>query len=315
MERAKMGRTVKAAAAQLAPVFLDRAATVAKTCDAIAEAARRGAQIVAFPESFVPGYPYWALTRDPMSIRDFNRRLFDQAMEIPGPECVTLAAAAKAAGCHVVVGLTEREGGTLYNSQLVIGADGRVLGKRRKLMPTSHERMVWGRGDGRDLEVWRTELGTLGALICYEHSNALYRYAIQAQGEQIHIANWPGGIAIDGIIDAAARHYAFEGQCFVINVTAVLTPAILAELGDGASRLNAGGGYSAIIAPNGRFLAGPATEGETILYADLDFDAIVDMKMIVDSAGHYARPDVVRLHVDRRPQNSLIVDDPQETTT
>jgi predicted amidohydrolase len=309
-ENGKMGRTVKVAAAQLAPVFLDRAATVAKTCDAIAEAGRAGAALVAFPESFIPGYPYWALTRDPMSIRDLNRRLFDGAMEIPGPECAALAEAAKKAGCHVVVGLTEREGGTLYNSQLVLGADGSILGKRRKLMPTSHERMVWGRGDGRDLEVWQTPFGVLGALICYEHSNALYRYAIQAQGEEIHIANWPGGIAIDGIIDAAARHYAFEGQCFVINVTAVLTEAIIAECG---GRLHPGGGYSAIIAPNGRFLAGPATEGETILYADLDFAMIADMKMIVDSAGHYARPDVVRLHVNRTPQHSLVVEDGNTT--
>jgi aliphatic nitrilase len=306
-----MSRTVKVAAAQLAPVFLDRAATTAKACDAIAEAARHGAELVAFPESFIPGYPYWLLTRDPMSVNDLNRRLFNQSMEIPGPECVLLAAAAKKAGCHVVVGLTERDGGTLYNAQLVLGADGAILGKRRKLMPTSHERMVWGRGDGRDLEVWQTPLGTVGALICYEHSNALYRYAIQAQGEQIHVANWPGGIAIDGIIDAAARHYAFEGQCFVINVTAVLTEAIVAEIG-GNGRLHAGGGYSAIIAPNGRFLAGPATEGETILYADLDFDRIADMKLIVDSAGHYARPDVLNLHIDRRPQSPLVTSERPE---
>jgi nitrilase len=302
-----VGRTVKVAAAQLAPVFLDRAATIAKTCDTIAETGRSGAALVAFPESFLPGYPYWAMVKDPLSIRDFNRRLFDNSLEIPGPDCAPLCAAARKAGIHVVLGLTERDGGTLYNSQLVIGADGAILGKRRKLMPTSHERMVWGRGDGRDLEVWKTPFGVLGALICYEHSNPLYRYAIQAQGEQIHIANWPGGIAIDGIIDAAARHYAFEAQCFVVNVTAVLTDAIIAEVG--GERLNRGGGYSGIIAPNGRFLAGPAKDGETILYADLDFDLITDMKMIVDSSGHYARPDVVRLHVDRRPQKPLINDE------
>ena len=299
----------RVAVVQLAPVFLDRAATVAKTCDAIAQAARNGAELIAFPESFIPGYPYWAMVKDPLAIRDFNRRLFDAALEIPGHDCAILAAAAKKAGCHVVVGLTERESGTLYNSQLVLGPDGMILGKRRKLMPTSHERMVWGRGDGRDLAVWNTKLGVLGALICYEHSNALYRYAIQAQGEQIHVANWPGGIAINGIIDAAARHYAFEGQCFVINVTAVMTEDIIAQLGEGGAKLKPGGGYSAIIAPDGRFLAGPAESDETILYAELDFDRITDMKMIVDSAGHYARPDVVRLHVDRRAQHSLVVDE------
>lgn len=304
-----MGSMVKVAAAQLAPVFLDRAATVSKTCDAIAEAARNSAQLVAFPESFIPGYPYWAMVRDPLSIGEFNRRLFDASLEIPGPDCARLSDAAKKARCHVVLGLTEREGGTLYNSQLVLGPDGAILGKRRKLMPTSHERMVWGRGDGRDLAVWNTSLGVLGALICYEHSNPLYRYAIQAQGEQIHVANWPGGIAIDGIIDAAARHYAFEGQCFVINVTAVLTDEIISALGQGGEKLKSGGGYSAIIAPNGRFLAGPMQSGETILYADLDFDSITNMKMIVDSAGHYARPDVVRLHIDRRAQNPLVIDE------
>jgi nitrilase len=299
-----MGKTVRVAAAQLAPVFLDREATIAKACDAVAEAGRNGAALIAFPESYIPGYPYWAMALDPMSTRDFNRRLFDASVEIWDAGCEALAAAAKAAGCWVTMGLTEREGGTLYNSQLVIDANGAFVGKRRKLMPTSHERMIWGRGDGRDLEVWQTPFGVLGALICYEHSNALYRYAIQAQGEQIHVANWPGGIAIDGIIDAAARHYAFEGQCFVINVTAVLTEAIVAEIG--SDRLKAGGGYSAIIAPNGRFLAGPETTGETILYADLDFDMITDMKMIVDSAGHYARPDVLQLTVNRKPQAPLV---------
>jgi len=299
-----MSRTVKVAAAQLAPVFLDRAGTIAKAADAIAEAGRNGAQLIAFPETFIPGYPYWAMVKDPLSIRDFNRRLFEQAPEIPSAALEPLQAAAAKAGVHVVAGLSERDGGTLYNSQLVIGGDGSILGKRRKLMPTSHERMIWGRGDGRDLDVWKTPFGVLGALICYEHSNPLYRYAIQAQGEQIHVANWPGGIAIDGIIDAAARHYAFEAQCFVINVTAVLTDEIIAEVG--GERLTRGGGYSGIIAPNGRFLAGPAKDEEIILYGDLDFDLITDMKMIVDSSGHYARPDVVRLLVDRRPQTPVV---------
>jgi len=175
-------------------------------------------------------------------------------------------------------------------------------------VPTSQERMVWGRGDGRDLSIFDTPHGKLGALICYEHSNALYRYALIAQGEEIHVANWPGGLPwINGIIDAAIRHYAFEAQAFVVNSTAVLTEEIIAALGSGGSvgRLKPGGGYSAIVAPTGRFLAGPVEDQETILYADCDFGLIADMKMIVDSAGHYARPDVVRLVVNRAAQRPL----------
>ncbi len=308
-----MGKTVKVAAAQLAPVFLDRERTVAKACDAIAEAGANGAQLVAFPEVFVPGYPYWAMVLDPLSIGPFNRRLFHAAVEIPSPATDALCAAARKVRCTAVVGMTEREGGTLYNTQLIVGAGGEILGRRRKLVPTSHERMVWGRGDGSDLRVWQTPLGTLGALICYEHSNPLYRYAVQAQGEQIHVANWPGGIAIDPIIDAAVRHYAFEAQCFVVNVTAILTEEIVAALGAGAAgRLKPGGGYSAILGPRGDFLAGPIQSEEGLIYAELDFDRIADIKMVVDSAGHYARPDVVRLHLDCRPQRPLVIEGASE---
>jgi nitrilase len=305
-----MGKIVKVAAAQLAPVFLDREATVQKACDFIRQAGADGAELVAFPEAFIPGYPYWAMVLDPLSIGPFNRRLYHAAVEIPGPATDALAAAARKARCHAVVGMTEREGATLYNTQLVIGPAGEILGRRRKLMPTSHERMVWGRGDGSDLLVWKTTPGTLGALICYEHSNPLYRAAIQSQGEEIHVASWPGGIAINSIMDAAIRHYAFEAQCFVVNATAILTPEIIAMLGDrgAGARLQPGGGYSAIVAPRGDFLAGPLEHQECLLHAELDFDRIVDMKMVVDSAGHYARPDVVRLHVDRTPQRSLVIE-------
>lgn len=303
-----MKTVVRVAAAQLAPVFLQREATVEKACRAILEAGQGGARLVAFPETFIPGYPYWALVQDPLSTRALNRELFHQAVEIPSPATEALSDAARRAKCYAVVGLNERAGGTLYNTQLVIGPGGELLGRRRKLVPTSHERMVWGRGDGSDLRVFDTPWGRLGALICYEHSNALFRYALQAQGEAIHVANWPGGLPwINGIINAAARHYAFEAQAFVVNVTAVLTEEIIEAAGRGGSagRLGPGGGYSAILAPPGKFLAGPVEDKELILYADLDFDAIADMKMIVDSAGHYARPDVVRLLLSGTPQRPL----------
>jgi nitrilase len=312
-----MTRKVKVAAAQMAPVFLNRDATVDKVVQWIREAGANGAQLVAFPEAVVPGFPYWASVLDPLSSRQhFNRILFNQAVEIPSAATRKLCDAARAASCAAVVGLTEREGGTLYNSQLFISADGSILGKRRKLVPTSHERMIWGRGDGEDLRVFPTPIGVLGALICYEHSNALFRYALQAQGEQIHIANWPGGTRrIDDVVDAAIRHYSFEGQAFVVNCTAIMTQEILDTLGKGGSveRLQPGGGFSAIVGPPGVYLAGPERDRETLIYAELDFDQIADMKMIVDSSGHYARPDVARLVIKRGHLSPLVIEDGEET--
>jgi len=306
-----MNAKIKVAAAQLAPVFLDREATVAKACAAIAEAGAAGARLVAFPETFIPGYPYWAAALPPTRINEYLRRLYREAVEIPGPATETLAAAAKEAGVFVVMGLNERRGGTLYNGQLFLGPDGEILGRRRKLVPTSHERLVWGRGDGSDLFTLPTEIGVLGGLICYEHANPLFRYAVQAQGEQIHVANWPGGMpGINGIIDAAVRHYAFEGQAFVISVTSVLTEEAHAALPpEVAAQFKPGGGYSQIVAPRGDVVAGPMTDGEGLLYAELDFELIDRMKSIVDTSGHYARPDVVRLVLDARAQSPLVIED------
>jgi aliphatic nitrilase len=302
---------IKVAAAQLAPVWGDPAATMAKAADAIAEAGRHGAALVAFPEALVPGYPYWAMVHDPLSINPFLQRLYAEAVVVPSPVTDRIAEAARAAGVMVCLGLNERAGGTLYNSQLFVGADGRLLACRRKLVPTSHERLVWGRGDGSDLQVLDTPLGRVGGLICYEHANALFRYALQAQGEELHVAAWTALSSITTIVDAAARHYAFEAQAFVVSVTSVLTEEGLAALGDGESarKLQPGGAFSAILSPRGDYLAGPAREGETLLYAELDPALIDKQKSIVDSAGHYARPDVVRLHLQRAPQRPLVVDD------
>jgi aliphatic nitrilase len=298
---------IKAAAAQLAPELFDRDRTIEKACSAIAEAGRNGARLVAFPESFVPGYPYFAFLLAPTQINRYVATLYREAVQVPSPATDALCAAAKSAECYVVMGMHERRGGTLYNAQLFIGPDGAILGCRRKLMPTSHERMIWGRGDGSDLSVYKTELGTLGGLICYEHANALFRYALQVQGEQIHVATWPGGMpGINSIIDAAARSYAFEAQAFVINVTSVLTEASLAALEpELRDQLKVGGGYSGILTPRGDWLAGPQLEGEALLYAELDFARIDAIKSIVDSAGHYARPDVVQLKLNRKPQSPL----------
>jgi aliphatic nitrilase len=308
-EERAMNGSVKVAAAQLAPVFLDRDATVEKACTAIREAGRNGASLIVFPEAFVPGYPYWAIVRDPTETPPFQRRLHEQAVEIPGPVTDALCDAAREAGCWVCMGVNEKEGGTLYAAIVYIGPDGRIAGRHRKLVPTNHERMVWGRGDGRDLCVFETPFGVLGGLLCYEHGNALFRYAIQAQREAVHVAMWPGGMpSITGIIDAAVRHYAFEGACFVVNATSILTEEIIRALGEGGNvaKLSPGGGYSAILGPRGQFFAGPADHGEeTVLYADLDPAALVDAKTVFDCCGHYARPDVVTLHVRRGAQNPV----------
>jgi nitrilase len=302
-------RRVRVAAAQVAPVFMDRAATLAKVIDTIREAARNGAELVAFPEALVPGYPFWAMVHDPMSINSFVQRLYAEALEIPSPALDPVRAAARESGASVCLGLSERAGGTLYNSQLFIGPDGQIAGRRRKLVLTSHERLVWGRGDGSDLRVFDLPFGRTGALICYEHANPLFRYALCAQGEEIHIATWPGLAGISTIVDAACRHHAFEAQAFVVNVTSLVTPEILAALGSGGSvaKLQPGGGYTAIVTPRGDFLAGPARDGETILYADLDPVLIDKAKSIVDTVGHYARPDVVTLHLHQDARTPLVI--------
>lgn len=297
-----MDERVTVAAAQLAPAFMDREASVAQVCAALREAGAAGAKLVAFPETFVPGYPYWALVEPPLFLGRHLQRLYAQAVEVPSPATEAMCAAARDAGTFAVVGVNERNGGTLYNTQLFIGPDGRLLGRRRKLVPTSQERMVWGRGDGSDLPLFETPWGLLGGLICYEHSNALFRYALQGRGEALHVANWPGGLGfIDDVIDAAIRHYAFEGGAFVINATALLTDEIIAALGEGdaARKLRPGGGFSAIVGPRGNYLAGPEHTQAGLLYAELDLRERERAKAFVDTAGHYARPDVVRLLLQR----------------
>ncbi len=315
-----MATTIKVAAAQMAPVFMNRDATVDKICRLIAAAGAEGAKLISFPETIIPGYPYWAQLLDPMSTAGFNRELYKQSVDIPSPATEALCAAAKAADCHAVVGVNERDGGTLYNTQIFIGPGGEIMGKRRKLVPTYHERMIWGRGDNADLAVFATPFAMLGGLICAEHSNALFRYALQAQGEQIHLATWPGGIkSLMPIMDFAIRSYAWEAQAFVVNATSIVTPEIIEYLGQGGSldRLEPGLGFTAIVAPRGEYIAGPETDKEVVLYADLDFDRIVDLKRSLDSIGHYARPDVVRLLLRRSETNQrpIVIEDmdaPQE---
>jgi predicted amidohydrolase len=298
-----------AAAVQRAPAVLDRDATVDRAVEAIAEAARSGARLIVFPETWLPTYPYWhPLSAAQAEFPALFQRLFEQSITIPGPETERIGEAAGRAGATVVIGVNEREerGGTLYNTLCYLGADGRLLGRHRKLVPTLSERLIWGRGDGSDLEVYPTSAGRLGGLICYEHQMAPARYALCGLGVQVHASVWPGYGMLHPIVDAATRHLAYENACFVVVARDVLSPEDLPgdlPLRD-AGIWEAHGG-SAIIAPGGAYLAGPEFDKETIVYAEIDLARTIEAKRWVDAAGHYSRPDVFQLHWDRRPKPPL----------
>jgi aliphatic nitrilase len=303
----------KAAAVSAAPIFLDREATTEKVCQLIAEAGRAGAKLTVFPEVLIPGYPYWIWLMTPTQGAPYFLRLYKNAVEIDSPTVQKLGRAARAAGSFVVVGISEREGGTLYNTLLYLDDQGEVIGRHRKLQPTLVERTIWGQGDGSDLRVFDTELGKIAGLICWEHTMDLTRYALTAMGEQIHIAAWPGTSTLahnphscifNAVTDAAARHHALAGQTFVINVQSPIGADIVEQLGfqDRPDMIRPGGGWTAIIGPDGQFIGGPLTDKEDVVYAEIDLEQIILAKYACDSAGHYARPDVLRLVADLRPQ-------------
>jgi len=297
----------KAAAVQASPVFLDREATVAKACRLIEEAHDNGAKLIVFPETHIPAYPFWAASVGPfwvgekgVSSRNVFVKLFNNSVEVPSPATEALCQAARKASAYVVMGINEKEAeygsGTLYNTLLYISDEGEIMGRHRKLIPTSFERTVWGRGGGSDLRVFETKLGKLGGLICYEHHMPLSKYAMFAKGEQVHAAVWPAQSGLNQIIDAACRQYAFEGQAFVVVACGYMNETLVPDDFElkAQTQWNANGG-SAIIGPQGNYLAGPLYDKEGILYADIDLELVVQAKWMVDTVGHYARPDVAKL--------------------
>ncbi|HWW49614.1 MAG TPA: carbon-nitrogen hydrolase family protein [Xanthobacteraceae bacterium] len=304
----------KAAAVHAASEFLDRDAGIEKVCRIIAEAASNGAKLVVFPESFVPGYPFWIWTHTPVRGAPLFYEFFTNSITVGSEQTDRIGAAARQAGVHVVLGISERDGGTLYNTLLYFDDTGAIIGRHRKLQPTHVERTVWGRGDASGLRVHQTSLGRIGGLICWEHTMDLARYALTSQREEIHIAAWPGISALthdpnsgffDEVTSAAARHHALSAQAFVINVQSRVDERVIEKLGlvGQLDMIRTGGGWSAIIAPNGKILAGPNRDEEAILYADIDLSEIVFLKYIVDSAGHYSRPDVLRIWANYEQQS------------
>ncbi len=304
----------KVAVVQAAPIWLNLEAGIDKTIALIREAAANGAKLVAFPETWLPGYPWhiWMGAHAWQVSRGFVQRYFDNSLSYDSPEALRLSAAVRQAGITAVIGVSERSGGSLYMGQWLIGADGETIAVRRKLRPTHVERAVFGEGDGSDLTVYQIEgLGRVGALCCWEHLQPLSKYAMYAQNEQVHVAAWPSFSNYEPfahalgweVNNAASKIYAVEGSCFVLAPCAVVTQAMIDDLCDTPEKhgLNhVGGGHAIIYGPDGNALVSKLPEdSEGILYADIDLAAIVISKSAADPAGHYSRPDVTRLMINR----------------
>ena len=323
---------VKVAVAQTAPVFMDKGRTIEKACHVIREAGGNGAELIAFPEAFIPGYPaYYTVGYEtpPHDWTDFMIALQDNSIVIPGEDTEALAEAARAADIHVVIGcneLDDRKGSrTVYNSLLFISREGKVLGKHRKLMPTYTERIYWGQGDGSDIATYDTDIGRIGGLVCWENHMVLMRAAMVYSGQDFHVAVWPGnwkrgdekllaaetedpgaGCTVQPLI----RVHAFESGAFVLSACGYLDDSDFPERwhyvrdGDHMNYDWARGG-SSIVNPAGRYLFPPHFEKDAILYADCYANQIKAVKAVFDSLGHYSRWDVAKLLIDREKREPV----------
>ena len=320
----------KACAAHVAPVFLDAPATVQKACSLIGEAARNDAQLIAFPESFVPGFPVWASVQAPIKNHDFFKRLAANSIEVPGPEVSALCEAAREHSITVSVGISERSPvsvGCLWNSNLLIGPDGTLLNHHRKLVPTFYEKLIWANGDGAGLRVNETPIGKIGMLICGENTNPLARYSLIAQGEQLHISSYPpvwptrpsnepGRYDLAAAIRIRAGAHSFEGKVFNVVSSGFLNKMALEVLREidreSLETLeNSPQAVTMVLGPSGDIISDTLCESEGLLYQDIDISQCVEPKQFHDVVGYYNRFDVFDLKVTRKRLAPIeFLDDP-----
>ena len=299
--------TVRVAVVQAAPVSFDREFTLAKVRTLTREAGNRGAKLVVFPEAFVSAYPrgmsFGAVIGDRTPEgREWYRRYWESSIDVPGEAVDVLAEIARENATFMVVGVIERDGGTLYCTALFLAPNGDYLGKHRKLMPTASERLVWGQGDGSTMPVFDTEIGKIGAAICWENMMPLYRTVLYSKGVQLYVA--PTADSRETWI-ATMRHIALEGRCFVLSANQFARRSDYPKdyPGNLPSDPNAivTRGGSCIVNPLGQLIAGPVYDEEAILTADIDLAEVVRGKFDFDVVGHYARPDVFHLRVNELP--------------
>jgi aliphatic nitrilase len=304
----------KAAAVQASPVFLDVGATVGKSISLIREAARNGAKIVAFPEVFIPGYPYWNWITDPITGGVWFERLAKASVLVPGPEIDLVRRAARETETYVVIGVNERSPvslGAIYNTLVFVGPDGSLLGKHRKLVPTWAEKLTWTGGDGSSLKVYDTAIGPLGGLACGENTNTLARFALLGQGELVHVASYislpvaPPDYDMAEAIKLRAIAHSFEGKLFTIVSCSTISDEIIAAMEtivpDARARLERkSSAFSGVIGPDGRVAGEPLIDDEGIVYADVDLNRCIQPKQMHDIVGHYNRFDVFDVRINRR---------------
>lgn len=298
---------------QKPPVFLDKRKSIASAVALVDEAAGNGADLVVFTEAFIPGYPTWIWRLRPGGdwnlAEELHARLLKNAVDLASDDLAPLYAVARKHGLTIVCGIEERDDrfsrSTLYNTILIVGPDGSLLNRHRKLMPTNPERMVWGFGDASGLKVVQTPAGRIGTLLCWENYMPLARYALYAQGIEVYIA--PTYDSGDGWI-GSLQHIAREGCCWVVGCGNLMKGSDFPDDLPEKSRLYperdewVNPGDSVVIAPGGEIVAGPLREQAGILYCDIDPEKVGIARRALDVAGHYSRPDIFQLHVDTRPQ-------------